>query len=63
MIFSRKLEVQKSHSNERGDNHEQNKGQEENSKQRVDLVSPHGGENVVELNVNREKGRKPAMRT
>lgn len=59
MVFAGKLKVQECDGNETRDNHQQAKRQEQNSKERIDLVSPHAGENVVKLNVNGGKRQEP----
>jgi hypothetical protein len=58
VIFSRQLEVQQCHSNEGRDNDQKNKGNEQNTEESVDLVSPHGSENVVKFNVDCRERKK-----
>ena len=59
MIFSGQLEVQESDSDECCDNDQQNECQEEDSKESVNLVSPHGGEDVMKLDVNGSERQEP----
>ena len=55
MILAGELKVQERHRDKARDNHQQQKGQKENNKASGDLVTPHAGENVVQLDVNRRE--------
>mmetsp|Transcript_3028 Transcript_3028/g.4854 ORF Transcript_3028/g.4854 Transcript_3028/m.4854 type:complete len:310 (-) Transcript_3028:540-1469(-) len=58
VILQRQLEVDQRHSDEAGDHQQQQEGQEEDPEERVDLVAPDGGENVVQLDVDGREGQK-----
>ena len=58
VIFSCELEIQESNSDERSNNHQQNEGQEEDSKQSIDLVTPHRSKDVVKFDVNSREGKE-----
>ena len=55
VVFPSQLEVQQGHTDEGCDNQKQDEGAEKNSKQGVDLMSPHRSKDVVKLNVNCRK--------
>lgn len=58
VILSGELEIKKSHGDERRDNHQQDKCKEKDTEECVNLVAPHGSENVVKFNVNCRKRQK-----
>mmetsp|Transcript_25200 Transcript_25200/g.60609 ORF Transcript_25200/g.60609 Transcript_25200/m.60609 type:complete len:208 (-) Transcript_25200:892-1515(-) len=58
MVFPRQLEVQQRHADEGRDDDEEDEGEEEDAKEGVDLVSPHGREDVMELDVDGREGQE-----
>mmetsp|Transcript_13532 Transcript_13532/g.17821 ORF Transcript_13532/g.17821 Transcript_13532/m.17821 type:complete len:128 (-) Transcript_13532:664-1047(-) len=58
MILQSQLEVNECDSDERGDDEQHDKGQEKDPKQRVNLVPPHTGKYVVELNIDGAERKK-----
>jgi hypothetical protein len=52
VIFSCELEVQERHSDKGRYSNQQNKGQEQNAKESVDLMTPHTCKDVMQLDVN-----------
>ena len=58
VVLAGQLEVQQGDGYERGHNHQQNERNEQNAKEGVDLVAPDGREDIVQLNVDRRKGKE-----
>jgi len=58
MILTCKLKVHKSHSDEACDNKEHDEGDEENAEKCVNLVTPNGSKNIVQLDVYGTKGKE-----
>lgn len=60
MIFSSKLEVSQSHSNESSDNQQNNEDDKQDAVDGINPVTPDTGKYVVKLNVNSTKREKPS---
>jgi hypothetical protein len=58
VILSRQLEVAEGYGDKGGHDNKHDKGQEKDPKQRVDLVAPDRGEDVVQLDVYRREGQE-----
>jgi len=58
VIFPRQLEVEQRHTDKGRHNNEKGESEEKDTEEGVDLVSPHGSEDVVELDVNRREGQE-----
>lgn len=58
VVFPRQLEVEQCHTNEGGDNDKEDEGKEQDSEKGVNLMSPHGRKDVMELNVNCREGQE-----
>ena len=56
MILDGELEVGEGDRDEGGDDDEHEEGDEEDAIERVELVAPHGCEDVVQLDVDRAEG-------
>lgn len=59
MIFSSKLEICQSHSDESGDNQQNNKDDEEYAVDSINSVAPYTSKNVVQLYVYGTEREKP----
>jgi hypothetical protein len=59
MIFSSKLEVSQSNSDESSDNQKNNEDNKQDAVDGINPVTPDTGKYVVELNVNSTKREKP----
>ena len=58
MVLTGQLEVQEGDGDEGRHNHEKDEGKEKDTKKGVDLMSPHGGKDVVQLDVDGRKGEE-----
>ena len=58
MVLAGQLEVQKGDGDEGRHDHQKDEGKEKDTEQSVDLVSPHGGKDVVQLDVDGREGEE-----
>ena len=56
VIFSGQLEVKQGYTDKGSHDEKENECEEQNSKQGIHLMSPHGSEDIMQLNVNCRKG-------
>jgi 2-polyprenyl-6-methoxyphenol hydroxylase-like FAD-dependent oxidoreductase len=59
VVLRRELEIRQPDRNKGGDDDEDDKHDEQDAVDRVDLVPPHAGEDVVQLDVDGAEGQEP----